>query len=76
MVSTDDDMTWGREQLVYSLTPYGQALGLSIESVGNQLRAAYDGRLAQIYQDKRDEIEVRAAAPARASAKAWPAWVT
>ena len=56
-------MTWGREQLVYSLTPYGQALGLSIESVGNQLRAAYDGRLAQIYQDKRDEIEVRVQLP-------------
>lgn len=63
VVSTDDDMTWGREQLVYSLTPYGQALGLSIESVGNQLRAAYDGRLAQIYQDKRDEIEVRVQLP-------------
>ncbi|HCB42637.1 MAG TPA: acriflavin resistance protein, partial [Pseudomonas sp.] len=47
----------------YSLTPYGQALGLSIESVGNQLRAAYDGRLAQIYQDKRDEIEVRVQLP-------------
>ncbi len=56
-------MSWGREQLVYSLTPYGQALGLSIESVGTQLRAAYDGRLAQIYQDKRDEIEVRVQLP-------------
>ena len=63
VVSTDDDMAWGREQLVYSLTPYGQALGLSIESVGNQLRAAYDGRLAQIYQHKRDEIEVRVQLP-------------
>ena len=63
VVSTEDDMSWGREQLVYSLTPYGQALGLSIESVGTQLRAAYDGRLAQIYQDKRDEIEVRVQLP-------------
>lgn len=63
VVSTEDDMSWGREQLVYSLTPYGQALGLSIESVGTQLRAAYDGRLAQIYQDKRDEVEVRVQLP-------------
>lgn len=63
VVSTEDDMPWGREQLIYSLTPYGQALGLSTESLGRQLRAAYDGRLAQIYQQQSDEIEVRVQLP-------------
>lgn len=63
VISTDDDMSWGREQLVYSLTPYGQALGLSTQSLGRQLRAAYDGRLAQIYQQRSDEIEVRVQLP-------------
>ena len=63
VTSTDDDMPWGREQLIYSLTPYGQALGLSTQSLGRQLRAAYDGRLAQIYQQRSDEIEVRVQLP-------------
>jgi multidrug efflux pump subunit AcrB len=48
---------------VYSLTPYGQSLGLSTQSLGRQLRAAYDGRLAQIYQQRSDEIEVRVQLP-------------
>lgn len=63
VLTVEDDMAWGREQLVYQLTPYGQALGLSTQSLGNQLRAAYDGRLAQIYQQQSDEIEVRVQLP-------------
>lgn len=63
VTSAEDDMPWGREQLIYSLTPYGQALGLSTQSLGRQLRAAYDGRLAQIYQQRSDEIEVRVQLP-------------
>ena len=48
---------------MYGLTPYGQSLGLSTQSLGRQLRAAYDGRLAQIYQQRSDEIEVRVQLP-------------
>ncbi len=59
----DDDMPYGPEQLIYSLTPEGETQGLSIASVGEQLRAAYDGHLAQIFQDGDDEIEVRVVLP-------------
>jgi multidrug efflux pump subunit AcrB len=59
----EDDMPFGREQWVYSLTPEGMALGLSIESVGKQLRAAFDGYLTQIFQDGEDEVEVRVTLP-------------
>ncbi|MGQ9832012.1 MAG: efflux RND transporter permease subunit, partial [Thermochromatium sp.] len=38
-----DDMPFGREQLIYRLTPAGQALGFTTESLGRQLRAAFDG---------------------------------
>jgi len=34
-----------------------------IESVGRQLRAAFDGHLTQIYQEGDDEIEVRVVLP-------------
>ncbi|MFK5970089.1 MAG: efflux RND transporter permease subunit [Candidatus Marithrix sp.] len=59
----EDDMPYGREQWLYSLTDYGMALNLTVESVGEQLRAAFDGHLVQIFQDGRDEVEVRVMLP-------------
>ncbi|HEY5700552.1 MAG TPA: efflux RND transporter permease subunit, partial [Gammaproteobacteria bacterium] len=63
VVGVDDDMPYGQQQLIFSLTPEGRALGLSVEDVAGQLRAAYDGRIAQIFQDGDDEIEVRVMLP-------------
>jgi len=59
----EDDMPYGREQWIYSLTPLGMALGLTVESVGQQLRAAFDGHLTQIFQVGDDEVEVRVMLP-------------
>ncbi len=59
----EDDMAYGREQLIYSLTPAGEALGLTVADLGQQLRAAFDGRLVQIFQDGADEVEVRVRLP-------------
>ena len=58
-----DDLPYGKEQLVYRLSAQGQALGLRIEEVGSQLRAAYEGRLAQVFQHEGEEIEVRVILP-------------
>jgi multidrug efflux pump subunit AcrB len=54
-----DDMAWGKEQLIFELSPNGEAVGLTSESLGAQLRAAFEGELVQIFQDAGDEIEVR-----------------
>jgi multidrug efflux pump subunit AcrB len=54
----DDDLPYGREQLIYALTPEGEALGLSLLELGRQLRAAYDGIRLQRFQDGADEVEV------------------
>jgi multidrug efflux pump subunit AcrB len=59
----DDDLPYGREQLIYSLTPEGEALGLTILDLGGQLRAAYDGIRLQRFQDGADEVEVRVQLP-------------
>ena len=59
----EDDMPFGREQWLYSLTEQGMALGLTVESVGRQLRAAFDGHLTQIFQEGDDEVEVRVMLP-------------
>jgi len=58
-----DDMPYGQQQLVFELTAEGRALGLTVEQVGEQLRAAYDGRIAQIFQHGDDEVEVRVMLP-------------
>jgi len=59
----DDDLPYGREQLIYSLSPAGEALGLSITDLGQQLRAAYDGIVLQRFQQGADEVEVRLQLP-------------
>ena len=59
----EDDMPFGQEQLVYRLTPQAKALGLTVAAVGEQLRAAYDGHLAQIFQHEGEELEVRVVLP-------------
>lgn len=61
--AVEDDLPYGKEQLIYRLTPLGEALGLTVESIGQQLRAAYDGWLAQIFQVGQEEIEVRVMLP-------------
>jgi len=59
----EDDMPWGREQLLFSLTPAGEAMGLTVDELSRQLRTAYEGRLAQIFQDGPEEVEVRVRLP-------------
>ena len=61
--AVEDDMPYGREQYIYRLTPQAEALGLTVDSVGRQLRAAYDGALIQIFQDGEEEVEVRVLLP-------------
>jgi multidrug efflux pump subunit AcrB len=61
--AVEDDMPYGNAQLVYRLTALGEALGLTVDEVGRQLRAAYDGVLVQIFQDGEEEVEVRVLLP-------------
>ncbi len=58
-----DDLPYGRDQLVYQLTPQGKALGLTYVSLGRQLSDAFSGRLVQIFTDDEDEVEVRVQFP-------------
>ncbi len=59
----EDDMPYGKEQLIYSVKGQGEVLGLTVNNVGRQLRAAFDGQLVQIFQDGDDEVEVRVMLP-------------
>lgn len=63
VMAIEDDMPYGQQQLVFRLTPLGESLGLSVEDVGRQLRGAFDGELAQIFNEGDEEIEVRVMLP-------------
>lgn len=55
----DDDLPYGREQLIYDLTDEGYALGLNTRELGQQIRNAYSGIVVQRYQKGVEEIDVR-----------------
>ncbi|MEE4383016.1 MAG: efflux RND transporter permease subunit, partial [Pseudomonadales bacterium] len=58
-----DDLPWGREQIVFELSPAGRAAGLTPERLGAQLRAAYTGSRVQIFNRADEELEVRVQLP-------------
>jgi multidrug efflux pump subunit AcrB len=63
VLDTQDDMPWGREQLIYRVNAWGEALGLTTAELGRQLRTAFDGQVVQVHQAGADEIEVRVQLP-------------
>jgi len=58
-----DDLPFGRDQVIYELTPEGEVLGFTYTALARQLSDAYSGRLVQIFTDKEDEVEVRLQLP-------------
>ncbi|TXS92135.1 efflux RND transporter permease subunit [Parahaliea maris] len=59
-----DDLPYGKEQWVFSLTTEGRAAGLTTADIGRQLHAAYEGYRLQIFTEDRAELEVRLSLPA------------
>lgn len=61
--NVNDNVPYGQTQLVYSLKPTAKALGLSLQAISEQLRAAYNGYLIQVHSTATTEIEVRLSLP-------------
>jgi multidrug efflux pump subunit AcrB len=55
----DDNLPYGMEQLIFSLTPEATTLGLTSSYIGSQLRYAFDGVTVQSFYLGSDEIDVR-----------------
>jgi multidrug efflux pump subunit AcrB len=58
-----DNLPYGREQIIFEITPMGRSLGLTSEAIGRQLRAAYSGARVQIFNENDSELEVRVMLP-------------
>ncbi|MEH6577984.1 MAG: efflux RND transporter permease subunit [Amphritea sp.] len=61
--NVDDNLPYGKSQLIYELTPAGKTAGLNLNNVGRQLRASFDGQLVQLFHRGEDEVEVRVVLP-------------
>ena len=58
-----DDLPYGKEQWVFRLNTRGRELGLTAESLGRQVQAAYEGVRIQVFDRQSSEIEVRVKLP-------------
>ena len=58
-----DDLPYGRDQWVFSLTPEGRSLGLNAAEVGRQVRTAFEGQRVQLFTEGDAELEVRVSLP-------------
>ena len=47
--SIDDDLPFGKQELILEVTPRGKALGFTTQSAGLQVRNAFQGTIAQRY---------------------------
>ncbi len=54
-----DNMPWGEPELVLKLSPRGSALGFTSESVGRQVRNAFEGAIATRFVRGDEEVVVR-----------------
>lgn len=58
-----DNLPYGKDQIIYALNPAGKSLGITTESLGRQLRAAYNGGRVQIFNLNDTELEVSVMLP-------------
>ncbi len=58
-----DDLPYGKEQWIISLTTEGRSLGLTPADVGRQLRSAFEGYRVQLFTENDAEMEVRVSLP-------------
>ncbi len=56
---TADDLPYGKQDVIISLTPRGSALGFTPQSIGDQLRNAFEGEIARRFSRNGEEISIR-----------------
>ncbi len=59
LLGLDDDLPFGKAEVIIELTPRGQALGFSTEQVARQVRSAYQGAIAVRFARGDEEVTIR-----------------
>jgi len=55
----EDDLPYGKPELVVELTPRGRALGFTVETAARQIRNAFEGNIARRFAEGDEEVTVR-----------------
>jgi len=63
VTDVDDNLPYGKRELILSVTPRGAALGFTTESVGRQVRDAFEGIIVQRFARGDEEVTVRVQYP-------------
>jgi len=59
----EDDLPYGKQEVVLEVTPRGQALGFSTASIGRQVRNAFEGAIAKRFPRGDEEVTVKVQYP-------------
>jgi multidrug efflux pump subunit AcrB len=59
LLDIDDNLPYGKEEMIIELTPKGQALGFTTTSVSRQVRGASEGVIAKRFPREGEETKVR-----------------
>ncbi len=59
----EDNLPWGKREVLLEVTPRGYALGFTTQEVGRQMRNAFEGSIARRFPSKDEEITVRVRLP-------------
>lgn len=55
----EDDLPYGKPELLVELTPRGRTLGFTVESAARQIRNAFEGNIARRFAEGDEEVAVR-----------------
>ncbi|MBT6909870.1 MAG: efflux RND transporter permease subunit, partial [Rhodospirillaceae bacterium] len=59
VTDVEDDLPYGKVEVILELTPRGRALGFATDSVGKQVRAAFEGTVAKRFPRGDEEVSVK-----------------
>ena len=59
VTGVNDNLPYGKPELVMELTPRGKALGFSVDSLSQQISSSFDGTIPRRFVEDGEEIRVR-----------------
>jgi multidrug efflux pump subunit AcrB len=63
VMAIEDDLPYGKQEIIMKLTPAGRAMGLTTEVVARQVRDSYEGAIAKRFSQDEEEVIVRVMLP-------------
>jgi len=63
LIAVEDDLPYGKEEILLEVTPEGEAIGFTAEEVARQVRNSFSGAIAQRFSQDAEEILVRVKLP-------------